>query len=112
MDMDVCVCVCAKVLYCRTRLVSYLPGLHVLVNRVATAGAFSGSRPVVSDEPPITIFPSDLGIGHLSFFYIIIIYYYNIYNIIYIIIFYIVFLNPHQLTFAFLLCLRMADSVP
>lgn len=71
MDMDVCVCICAKVLYCRTRLVSYLSGLHVLVNRVATAGAFSGSRSVVSDEPPITIVPSDLGISHLSFLYFI-----------------------------------------
>lgn len=94
MDMDVCICICAKVLYCRTRLVSYLSGLHVLVNRVATAGAFSGSRPVVSDEPPITIFPSDLGISHLSFLY------------------FILYFPPYQLTFAFLMCLRMADSVP
>lgn len=50
----------AGVLHCRARVVSYLPGLHVLVSRVGAAGGvLSGNKPVVSDQS--SILSSDLG---------------------------------------------------
>ncbi|AWP12642.1 putative methylmalonic aciduria and homocystinuria type D protein mitochondrial [Scophthalmus maximus] len=46
-----------KVLCHRARLVTYLPGLHVLVHRVAGARAFSNMG-----EPHVAITPSDMGL--------------------------------------------------
>lgn len=51
-------------------MVSYLPGLHVLVSRVGAAGGvLSGNKPVASDQSPI--FSSDLGINVLSTFHLL-----------------------------------------
>lgn len=44
----------------RARLVSYLPGLHVLVHRVAGARASSAAGSSGSDEPRVAITPSDM----------------------------------------------------
>ncbi|XP_029314687.1 metabolism of cobalamin associated Db isoform X2 [Cottoperca gobio] len=52
----------ACVLCSRARLVSYLPGLHVLVHRVAGARAFSAAGSSGSDEPRVAIMPSDMGL--------------------------------------------------
>ncbi|XP_034430586.1 metabolism of cobalamin associated Db isoform X1 [Hippoglossus hippoglossus] len=52
----------ASVLCRRARLVSYLPGLHVLVHRVAGARAFSAAGSSGSDEPHVAITPSDMGL--------------------------------------------------
>ncbi|XP_049450844.1 metabolism of cobalamin associated Db isoform X3 [Epinephelus fuscoguttatus] len=51
----------ASVLCSRARLVAYLPGLHVLVHRVAGARAFSTAGSSGSDEPHVAIIPSDMG---------------------------------------------------
>ncbi|CAL8320693.1 unnamed protein product [Merluccius merluccius] len=52
-----------KVLRNRARLVSYLPGLHVLVGRVRPAGAraFSAAGSSGSDEPHVAVNPPDIG---------------------------------------------------
>ncbi|XP_026152242.1 metabolism of cobalamin associated Db [Mastacembelus armatus] len=49
-------------LYSRVKLVSYLPGLHVLVNRVAMfrPRTFSAAGSSGTDEPHLTITPSDM----------------------------------------------------
>ncbi|XP_072542628.1 metabolism of cobalamin associated Db isoform X2 [Salminus brasiliensis] len=47
------------VLCSRARLVTYLPGLHVLVRRITAARSFSGTSG--SDEPHISFAPPDLG---------------------------------------------------
>ncbi|XP_070770856.1 metabolism of cobalamin associated Db [Enoplosus armatus] len=52
----------ASVLCSRARLVSYLPGLHVLVHRVAGARAFSAAGSSGSDEPHVAVTPSDMGL--------------------------------------------------
>ncbi|XP_038575715.1 metabolism of cobalamin associated Db isoform X2 [Micropterus salmoides] len=52
----------AGVLCSRARLVSYLPGLHVLVHRVAGARSFSAAGSSGSDEPHVAITPSDMGL--------------------------------------------------
>ncbi|GAA6219743.1 methylmalonic aciduria and homocystinuria type D protein, mitochondrial-like isoform X2 [Lates japonicus] len=52
----------ASVLCRKARLVSYLPGLHVLVHRVAGARAFSAAGSSGSDEPHVAITPSDMGL--------------------------------------------------
>ncbi|KAM6955980.1 metabolism of cobalamin associated Db isoform 1-T1 [Lycodopsis pacificus] len=49
-----------QVLCSRARLVSYLPGLHVLVHRVAGARASSAAGSSGSDEPRIAITPSEM----------------------------------------------------
>ncbi|CAL8342397.1 unnamed protein product [Boreogadus saida] len=53
----------ATVLRNRARLVSYLPGLHVLVGRVRVSGAraFSAAGSSGSDEPNIAVVPPDMG---------------------------------------------------
>lgn len=53
----------ANVLCNRARLVSYLPGLHVLVGRVHIAGAraFSAAGSSGSDEPHVAVTPPDMG---------------------------------------------------
>ncbi|XP_040912278.1 metabolism of cobalamin associated Db [Toxotes jaculatrix] len=51
----------ACVLSRKARLVSYLPGLHVLVRRVAGARAFSAAGSSGSDEPHTAITHSDMG---------------------------------------------------
>ncbi|KAI4903960.1 hypothetical protein NFI96_013326 [Prochilodus magdalenae] len=48
-----------SVLCSRARLVTYLPGLHVLVRRITAARSFSGASG--SDEPHLNITPPDLG---------------------------------------------------
>ncbi|KAM8855264.1 metabolism of cobalamin associated Db [Spinachia spinachia] len=48
-----------SVLCSRARLVSYLPGLHVLVSRVV-GRSFSAAGPSGSDEPCVAITPSEL----------------------------------------------------
>ena len=52
-----------QVLRNRARLVSYLPGLHVLVGRVRVAGsrAFSAAGSSGSDEPNVAVVPPDMG---------------------------------------------------
>ncbi|KAM7406814.1 hypothetical protein PAMA_002841 [Pampus argenteus] len=52
----------ASVLCSRTKLVSYLPGLHVLVGRVSGARAFSAAGSSGSDEPHVIVTPSDIGL--------------------------------------------------
>ncbi|XP_066542851.1 metabolism of cobalamin associated Db isoform X2 [Hoplias malabaricus] len=49
-----------SVLCSRVRLVTYLPGLHILVRRVAAARSFSGTSG--SDEPHLNITPPDMGL--------------------------------------------------
>lgn len=51
-----------SVLCSRTRLVSYLPGLHVLVHRVVGARAFSAAGSSGSDKPHLAISVSDMGL--------------------------------------------------
>lgn len=51
----------ASVLCGRARLVSYLPGLHVLVRRVAGTRTFSTAGSSGSDEPHVAITPLDMG---------------------------------------------------
>ncbi|KAG7239137.1 hypothetical protein INR49_030018 [Caranx melampygus] len=51
-----------SVLCHRARLVTYLPGLHVLVHRVAGARAFSTAGSSGSDEPPKAFTPPDMGL--------------------------------------------------
>uniref|UniRef100_A0A3B1ISY1 Metabolism of cobalamin associated Db n=2 Tax=Astyanax mexicanus TaxID=7994 RepID=A0A3B1ISY1_ASTMX len=48
-----------SVLCSRARLVTYLPGLHVLVRRVTAARTFSGTSG--SDEPHVSFTPPDMG---------------------------------------------------
>lgn len=50
-----------QVLCGRARLVSYLPGLHVLVSRVAGARTFSAAGSSGSDEPHLASAPFDMG---------------------------------------------------
>lgn len=52
----------ASVLCSRARWVSYLPGLHVLVHRVAGGRAFSAAGSLGSDEPHVTMTPSGMGL--------------------------------------------------
>ncbi|XP_035532589.1 metabolism of cobalamin associated Db [Morone saxatilis] len=52
----------AIVLCNRARLVSYLPGLHVLVHRVAGDRAFSAAGSSGSDEPHVAVTHSDMGL--------------------------------------------------
>ncbi|XP_067112287.1 metabolism of cobalamin associated Db [Osmerus mordax] len=52
----------ASVLCTRARLVSYLPGLHVLVRRIAGTRSFSGAGSSGSDEPYIASIPPDIGL--------------------------------------------------
>ncbi|KAL6485157.1 hypothetical protein MHYP_G00072020 [Metynnis hypsauchen] len=49
-----------SVLCSRARLVTYLPGLHVLVQRITAARSFSGASG--SDEPHLNITPPDMGL--------------------------------------------------
>ncbi|XP_029968666.1 metabolism of cobalamin associated Db [Salarias fasciatus] len=54
-----------SVLCSRTRLVTYLPGLHVLVHRVTGSTgsrSFSAAGSSGSDEPDVAVAPSDLGL--------------------------------------------------
>ncbi|KAM4608396.1 metabolism of cobalamin associated Db [Polymixia lowei] len=51
----------ASVLCSRARLVTYLPGLHVLVGRIIGARGFSAAGSSGSDEPRVAITPPDLG---------------------------------------------------
>ncbi|XP_070831397.1 metabolism of cobalamin associated Db isoform X2 [Chaetodon trifascialis] len=50
----------ASALCSRARLVSYLPGLHVLVHRVAGARAFSAAGSSGSHEPHVAMTPSGM----------------------------------------------------
>ncbi|KAI1884916.1 hypothetical protein AGOR_G00214820 [Albula goreensis] len=50
-----------SVLCGRARLVSYLPGLHVLVRRIAGTRAFSAAGSSGSDEPHLAATPPDTG---------------------------------------------------
>ncbi|XP_029937086.1 metabolism of cobalamin associated Db [Myripristis murdjan] len=52
----------ASMLCSRARLVSYLPGLHVLVQRVTAARTFSAAGSSGSDEPHVAITPADIGL--------------------------------------------------
>ncbi|KAE8299795.1 Methylmalonic aciduria and homocystinuria type D protein, mitochondrial CblD [Larimichthys crocea] len=52
----------ASALCSRARLVTYLPGIHVLVHRVAAARALSAAGSSGSDEPHVAITPSDMGL--------------------------------------------------
>lgn len=62
-NIDVFACaVCVQVLCHRARIVTYLPGLHVLVHRVAAARVFSAAGSSGSDESHVAICPSDMGI--------------------------------------------------
>ncbi|MGH0142113.1 UNVERIFIED_CONTAM: hypothetical protein FKN15_041287 [Acipenser sinensis] len=45
----------------RARLVTYLPGLHVLVGRIAGTRTFSAAGSSGSDEPYIAVSPFDMG---------------------------------------------------
>ena len=67
--VSVC-CVCFKVLMCKARLVTYLPGLHVLVHRIAGARAFPAAGSSGSDEPIVAVTSSDMGISCMFLFYI------------------------------------------
>ncbi|XP_028292206.1 metabolism of cobalamin associated Db [Gouania willdenowi] len=52
-----------SVMCSRTRLVSYLPGLHVLVHRVAAARTFSAAGSGSgSDEPRVALSPTESGL--------------------------------------------------
>ncbi|KAM9851422.1 metabolism of cobalamin associated Db isoform 1-T2 [Aulostomus maculatus] len=51
----------ASVLRSRARLVAYLPGLQTLVARVAAARGFSATGSSGSDEPHVSVAPSDVG---------------------------------------------------
>lgn len=51
-----------SVLCSRTRLVTYLPGLHVLVHRVVGARVFSAAGSSGSDEPHLATTVSDIGL--------------------------------------------------
>ncbi|XP_056145645.1 metabolism of cobalamin associated Db [Lampris incognitus] len=51
----------ASVLCSRARLVTYLPGLHVLVRRITGARAFSAAGSSGSDEPHVAIATPDTG---------------------------------------------------
>ncbi|XP_023273434.1 methylmalonic aciduria and homocystinuria type D homolog, mitochondrial-like isoform X1 [Seriola lalandi dorsalis] len=51
----------SQVLCRRARLVTYLPGLHVLVHRVAGARAFTAGSSG-SDEPHVALNPPDMGL--------------------------------------------------
>ncbi|XP_041932307.1 metabolism of cobalamin associated Db isoform X2 [Alosa sapidissima] len=51
----------ANVICGRARMVTYLPGIHVLVRRVVGARSFSGAGSSGSDEPHRMIVPPDLG---------------------------------------------------
>ncbi|XP_058888363.1 cobalamin trafficking protein CblD-like isoform X2 [Acipenser ruthenus] len=51
----------ASVLCNRARLVTYLPGLHVLVGRIAGTRTFSAAGSSGSDEPYIAVSPFDMG---------------------------------------------------
>ena len=59
--MYVCVCVCFQMLCSRARLVSYLPGLHVLVYRVTATKTFSSVGSLSTDERPIAVTSLDMG---------------------------------------------------
>ncbi|XP_018598789.2 metabolism of cobalamin associated Db isoform X2 [Scleropages formosus] len=50
----------ASALCGRTRLVSYLPGLHHLVRRIAGARTFSAAGSSGSDEPRVVVTPPDM----------------------------------------------------
>ncbi|KAJ8247113.1 hypothetical protein GJAV_G00258890 [Gymnothorax javanicus] len=50
-----------SVLCSRARLVSYLPGLHVLVSRISGARTFSAAGSSGSDEPHLSSAPLDMG---------------------------------------------------
>ncbi|XP_015213734.1 metabolism of cobalamin associated Db [Lepisosteus oculatus] len=52
----------ASVLCKRARLVTYLPGLHILVRRIAGARCFSAAGSSGSDEPYVAITPLDIGL--------------------------------------------------
>ncbi|XP_071768530.1 metabolism of cobalamin associated Db [Centroberyx gerrardi] len=52
----------ANALCSRARLVSYLPGLHVLVRRVAGARAFSAAGSSGSDEPHVAVTPPEMAL--------------------------------------------------
>lgn len=51
----------ASALCNRARLVTYLPGLHVLVGRIAGTRTFSAAGSSGSDEPYIAVSPFDMG---------------------------------------------------
>ncbi|XP_006003858.1 metabolism of cobalamin associated Db isoform X2 [Latimeria chalumnae] len=51
----------ASALYSRARLVTYLPGLHVLVKRIAGTKMFSTAGSSGSDEPHVVFTPPDIG---------------------------------------------------
>ncbi|KAM6984984.1 metabolism of cobalamin associated Db [Aplochiton taeniatus] len=50
------------VLCSRARLVTYLPGLHVLVRRIAGSRSFSAAGSSGSDEPYVAAAPPDIGL--------------------------------------------------
>ncbi|XP_030283949.1 metabolism of cobalamin associated Db isoform X4 [Sparus aurata] len=52
----------SQVMCSRARLVTYLPGLHVLVHRVAGARTFSTAGSLGFDEPHVAITTSDMGL--------------------------------------------------
>ncbi|XP_066543985.1 metabolism of cobalamin associated Db [Amia ocellicauda] len=51
----------ASALCNRARLVTYLPGLHILVRRIAGARSFSAAGSSGSDEPYVAVTPIDMG---------------------------------------------------
>ncbi|CAN9498058.1 unnamed protein product [Ophioblennius macclurei] len=51
-----------SVLCSRTRIVTYLPGLHVLVHRVTGSRTFSAAGSSGSDEPYVAVASSDMGL--------------------------------------------------
>ncbi|KAM8748715.1 metabolism of cobalamin associated Db isoform 1-T1 [Acanthopagrus schlegelii] len=52
----------SQVMCSRARLVTYLPGLHVLVHRVAGARTLSTAGSLAFDEPHVAITTSDMGL--------------------------------------------------
>ncbi|XP_072327222.1 metabolism of cobalamin associated Db isoform X1 [Scyliorhinus torazame] len=52
----------AKALCTKARLVTYLPGVHTLVRRIATVRTFSTAGSSGSDEPYIAVMPPDKGL--------------------------------------------------
>uniref|UniRef100_UPI00398E8146 metabolism of cobalamin associated Db isoform X1 n=2 Tax=Pristiophorus japonicus TaxID=55135 RepID=UPI00398E8146 len=52
----------AKALCTKARLVSYLPGIHALVRRIATMRTFSTAGSSGSDEPYVAVMPIDQGL--------------------------------------------------
>lgn len=52
----------ASALCNRARLVTYLPGLHVLVRRIAGSRSFSAAGSSGSDEPYVAVTPPDIGL--------------------------------------------------